>query len=298
MRLPAWLTNQDSVAWPAISRVSSIFGLIAPIAAIVTFIATNNFTVPALIIAIYLCVLVTTLTALLIRQERRYLREARYAPALLPLRRAYSEVARSSFGLYYGDRSQEAFRLGLQESLRRLAEAFTLITGTQCRACIKVIQAPSTSPAGDDILVSTLCRGNEDVGAPRHAPDRVGDNTDFRQIFADNRSHFFSNNLPGDLSRGYKNSHWNERDIQDGTVDYRATIVWPIERGPISRLDHDVPREIIGFLCVDTQSTGVFLESYDVALGASFAQALYLALHRLRELVTPNDSQTTTREGD
>lgn len=291
-KIPVWLTSQDSKLWLILGRSGTLFGIASPIIAIVVFVTTGTLAVPALIIAIYLCVMVTILLALLINQERRYVRDARYAPASLPMRHAFAEAAKASFGLYYGDESQVAFRLGLRESLRRFAEAFTLITGTQCRACIKVIQAPEGAIAGHDLLVSTLCRDNEDEdGSPSHKPDRISENTDFRQIFTENQPCFFSNDLIGQLSRGYKNSHWQEGDIQSGTLDYLATIVWPIERGPIVRLDPNRPREIIGFLCIDTRATGVFVKTYDVALGASFAQALYLALHRFREISAINAAQ-------
>ena len=188
MKVPQWLTSQDSKFWPALSRVSSIFGIGAPIAAIIAYVATGTFSIPALIIAIYLCGLVTVMMALLLRQESRYLREARYAPAMLPMRRAFSEVTNASWQLYYGDGSQDAFRIRLRESLRRFAEAFTLITGTQCRACIKLVQYPSGATQGHDLVVSTLCRDNEDGEPPRHTPDRIGENTDFKQIFTENKA--------------------------------------------------------------------------------------------------------------
>src|SRR5690242_15308376 len=116
-RAPAWLTGQDSKFWLVLGRVGALFGIITPIAALITFVTTGTFAAPALIIAIYLCTMVTVLMALLIRQERRYVRDARYAPAMLPMRHAFAEAAKASFGLYYGDKSQYAFRLGLRDSL-------------------------------------------------------------------------------------------------------------------------------------------------------------------------------------
>lgn len=283
-RVPTWLTSQDSKLWPALGRVSAVFGIVTPLGAIATFIATGHFSAPAIILSAYICVLVTVLVALLLRQERQYLREVRYAPAMLPMRKAFSEVANASWHVFHGEDSQDAFRLRLRESLRRFAEAFTLITGNQCRACIKVIQAPSDPvTGGHELLVSTLCRDNEGTDPPRHAPDRIGDNTDFKQIFTENKACYFSNDLLAQLNRGYRNSHWQEHDIENGTLDYRATIVWPIEHNSTSPLDPHIPREIVGFLCVDTLTPGAFLQTYDEAIGAAFAQALYLAMHRFRE---------------
>jgi hypothetical protein len=61
-KLPLWLTSPDSRFWPVLGRVASAFGIITPIGAIITYIATGNFAAPAVIIAIYLCALVTVLT--------------------------------------------------------------------------------------------------------------------------------------------------------------------------------------------------------------------------------------------
>jgi hypothetical protein len=282
--LPIWVTSQDSRPWTVLSRVSAIFGIVAPVSAITAYFLTGNISVPAAITAIYLCVLASALIVLLLRQEQRYLRDARYAPALLQMRRAYTELASASWHLYHGDSSQEAFRLRLRESLRRLAEAYTLVTGYPCRACIKMIQAPPGTLTGDrDLLVSTLCRDNEEGDPPRHAPDRIGENTDFKQIFTENAMLFFSNDLIAQLKRGYRNSHWREEDIEKGNLDYLATIVWPIERSLTPYALQPQQREIIGFLCVDTKQVKTFQKTYDEALGASFAQTLYLVLHKLRE---------------
>ena len=288
-KAPLWLTSQDSKLWPALSRVSIIFGIVTPIVAIVAFVATGQLSVPAIILSVYICVLVTVLLVLLLRQENRYLREARYAPAMLPMRKAYGEIANASWNLFQNESSQDAFRVRLRESLRRFAEAFTLITGSQCRACIKVIQAATEPVVSQDLVVSTLCRDNEGVEPPRHTPDRIGDNTDFKQIFTENKTCFFSNDLIGQLNHGYRNSHWQESDIENGMLDYVATIVWPIERGDTSPFDQQAHREIIGFLCVDTLQKGSFLQTYDDALGAAFAQALYLAIYRFRSVHMAQD---------
>jgi hypothetical protein len=282
-KIHSWLTNEDSKLWAMTSRIGSVFGVVTPLVTVPVLIIAGNTSVPATILAIYVCVLSSVLIVLFIRQENRYLREMRYAGALLPMRKAFGEVANASWNLFHDDPSQDAFRLRLGESLRRFAEAFTLITGSQCRACIKLIQAPENPANGHDMLVSTLCRDHEGSDPPRHAPDRIADNTDFKQIFTEDMACFFCNDLPAKLSQGYKNSHWDEHAIEIGKFDYRATIVWPIERGTRTGT-HDVPREIIGFLCIDTLKTNSFHPTYDEALGAAFAQALYLVLHRFREV--------------
>lgn len=284
VNIPALLATPDSKPWLVIGRISSIFGIVGCVGAIIALMATGSYSIPALVLAVYVCILATVLLILLLRQENRYIREARYAAATLPMWKAFSEVANASWMLFHGEGSQDAFRLRLRESLRRFAEAFTVVTGTQCRACIKLIHVPEDHASPHSYVVSTLCRHEEEAEPPRHRPDQIGDNTDFMQIFTENKPTFFSNNLIAQLKQGYRNSHWREEDVQNDRFDYVATIVWPIERGSTSS-DQPSEREIVGFLCVDTLKAGAFVKTYDEALGASFARALFLAMYRFRETV-------------
>lgn len=309
--VPDWLGSQDSRFWSVMARLAAITGLIFPIAAVASFFLTSSPTTPTLILAIYVCILATTLIVLLIKQENRYIdqvkqyqaeyinevkayqakldvahREMRYGPAAMPMRRAFAKVANATWHLVQGESSQAAFRIHMQESLRYFSEAFTLITGATCRSSIKLIAAPLAGTHKNDITVSTFCRNDDEPEETRHAPDRIGDNTDFKQIFEEAAANFFCNDLPARLSKGYRNSHWDEHTIEAGTFGYRATIVWPIGRsGDIGFESGNVP-EIIGFLCVDTFETNVFHQTYDVALGSAFSHALHLALYRFRDLIS------------
>ena len=282
-KMPNWLVGQESKMWFALVRLSAVFGIVTPVGTIVMTIVTGSISAPAVILALYVCALTTFLVVLLIRMENRSHRELRYGPATMPVRKAFTAVASASWNLFQGDPSQEAFRLRLQESLRYFAEAFTLITGAKCRASIKLIQAPLT-PAHDelDIRVRTLCRDGTDTSRPPHEVDRIGDNTDFKQIFTEAKAYFICNDLPKQLSKGYHNSHWDARTFEEESFDYKATIVWPIERTEVAAFEGSSSREIIGFLCVDTLNTGAFHPTYDVALGGAFSQALHLALHQFR----------------
>ncbi|SEB44336.1 hypothetical protein SAMN04489727_1793 [Amycolatopsis tolypomycina] len=303
-RVPDWLGNQESRLWSVMARLAAITGLVFPIASIVAFVITGSLSTPAAVLSVYICVLCTTLIILMIRQENRYIaqvkkyqddylneakkhqeqieaaqREMRYGPAMLPLRRAYSDVAEASWNHLRGDTSPEAFRLHLQESLRYFSEAFTLITGVTCRSSIKLVAAPN-GPTGD-LTVSTLCRDHNSP-EPSNRPDRISDNTDFKHIFLHNEPKFFCNDLVAAISKGYRNSHWDEKTIEAGEFDYRSTIVWPIGRAGDVSTGHKSDLEIIGFLCVDSLETEVFHQTYDVAIGGAFAQALQLALTQFR----------------
>lgn len=297
-RVSTWLGSEDSKLWFVLARLSAFFGIVTPVFTVIVLVLTTKSAVPTIVLAVYVCVLATVLITILIRQENRffseikrqqsekelYRREMQYGPATMPMRKAFTCVANASWNLLQGDPSQEAFRLRLQESLRYFAEAFSLITGTTCRASIKLLQAPPANSRDRlDIRVSTLCRDSNESGRSPREYDRIGDNTDFRQIFTVPKPYFFSNDLTALLSKGlYHNSHWGEEVIANGAFDYRATIVWPIERIDAEGPESPEYREVIGFLCVDSLTTDAFHSTYDVALGGAFCQALHLALHRFR----------------
>ncbi len=133
----------------------------------------------------------------------------------------------------------------------------------------------------------------DDAGNRR---DLISNNTDFRHIFVENSLYFLCNDLPAQLNKGYQNSHWDEKLIQAGVYEYRSTIVLPIGKSRILNSQEGVPRrEIIGFLCIDTQATNAFSATYDVPIGQAFAQALHLALSRFRSkrLNSANEPQPT-----
>jgi hypothetical protein len=318
--IPTWLGSQDSRLWAVLTRTATLLGIIFPIATIASLLATGSGAVPATILSIYVCTLATALIFLLIRQENRYYNELisredryeseikrfqseraefqrlmQYAPATMPMRSAYTCIAEASWNLFQGDRSQTTFRLHLQEALRYFAEAYLMTTGNRCRASIKLIRDPSNNANPNDLEVATLCRDANTPEKMRVEPDRIVDNTDFKQIFREPRGFFMSNDLPADrINKGYKNSHWTEEVIENDAFEYRATIVWPIDRAAPDSMDGKDAREIIGFLCVDTLQTGAFHDTYDVAIGAAFSQALHLALHRYRAIVSRSQKTTTT----
>ena len=61
--------------------------------------------------------------------------------------------------------------------------------------------------------------------------------------------------------------------IQKWTPDQRVRQVAQFPEG----------RDVLGFLCIDSPSRGVFSERYDVALGAAIADALYIVFDKIRE---------------
>ncbi len=279
--------NRHPAAWATLTVIATLVTVLTPIVTVIPLVTNRKSSIPAIILSIYVCFLVIALLILLIMQEARYRREVPYAHAMVTARKAFTSLAAASWTIIEGDRSEEAFLLHLKESLGFLAEAFMIITGNACRTSIKMTRAEAVGDSHNkdvDVEVVTICRSSsQEVEQPHLERDRIGNNTDFKQIFVEDSEYFYCNDLPAQLKLGYQNSHWDEKTIQSGAFNYRATIVWPIAHSLKSSNQTAERREIIGFLCVDTPATNVFNEVYDVALGAAFAQALHLTLARFRD---------------
>jgi hypothetical protein len=283
VRVPAtWAGKLGSTTWTVLAALATLVTICTPIVSVIVIVVADDTSIPAMIMAVYVCLLATGLLALLLRMESRYRRQALYAPAMLPAQKAFSGLADASWTVVEGDGSQASFIHNLEKSLKYLADAFSIITDTSCRAAIKVVSTGSGEVQVRDFKVVTLCRSSQQPEVDFPEPDRIGNNTDFLRIFVENENYFFCNDLPAEIGRGYQNSHWNTHVITERKFDYTATIVWPIGRVVPSDGERQGRREIIGFLCLDALATGIFQERFDIPLGAAFAQGLYLALHRFR----------------
>jgi hypothetical protein len=176
----------------------------------------------------------------------------------------------------------------LERILGDIANVFTMVTRTHCRACIKVlVAAPNTPPEMfrdrklllHHLMVRTYARDPASATIQfDESADYVEMNTDFTQVFKNPKQrYFFSNDLKKDLlANQYKNSHIPDNyeiKSKPWPLDYSSTMVWPIQKMMYS--DGEPTPAVFGFLCVDSRSRNVFKEAYDFHLGAAIADALY-----------------------
>ena len=284
-RSARWLPSELLAGW--INLVAAL-GTIATIVVSV-FYALNNghpgwyVFVPF----VYICAISAICLIALWRQQRNH----RLAQALPTIQEAFRGVAQATYGVISGSAREDAFVDLLRGGLADMAAAFTAITGSKCRASIKLISLVSSAQgkANRDVTprdwqVTTLCRSDAHHREPmREHEDLVQENTDFKAIFVDAASYYFNNNLVAAYKKGeYENSHWSMNAVTRGTIDYRSAIVWPITHGDLSAQAADAP-VVLGFLCIDSADTDVFRASHDVPLGAAFAHALHLAVLTYRE---------------
>lgn len=183
----------------------------------------------------------------------------------------------------------------------RLAKAYSLISGTNCSACIKILIEGVTERGEQKVQVVTLCR-DDDNSKKRASVDTktvshwLDDNTDYVEIVRIKpvfEKYFFCNQLP--FLFGYRNTSF---DVYGLPVDssnwlmfnsffrylrwplpYKSTIVVPIRPADDPEL-----KRIVGFLCVDSPAMYAFQVRSDVELLIGVAAALFIPIFQLSQL--------------
>ncbi len=226
------------------------------------------------IFALYIIIL----GGLLSWREFAYSRKARYAEAMASMHQAVHSLRDASESIEQGNK--DSARKEICQTLSDVQQAFSLISGVSCRACIKTLAYDTgENKASTDTFLrakgTTVKAGKDDEA-------RIDKNTDFKMLFEYKMPVYFSNNLGKE--NPYLNSNWpDDNDERNSFLklrkyDYISTIVWPIRAK-----EHDEHPEIIGFLCVDSRTRGAFSRRYDIDTGAIIADTLYQILKRYRE---------------
>lgn len=229
---------------------------------------------------------------------------------------AYCERSRQ-MDIHNSERFED-FQSNVEASITRyldhVATVYRMVTGTYCRASIKLVQ----NIDGRAIL---FCLGRDstsreahlesDQNRYRNREDPIEDNEDFEILYSNepDEGFYFENNLPRRYKKyGYKSSSENiyRRSQQANTLKrifrfvdypypYRSTIVWPI------RLKKSASLPVgdglcLGFLTIDSEATGVFSKRWDVPIGKAFAAAIYQPLAQAIDITEqqgggPHDGQ-------
>lgn len=178
----------------------------------------------------------------------------------------------------------------LMDILDDFAGVYSMLTGTNCRACVKTVY--SNKSAGK-LYVQALARdkasGDACAGLDRLRFDENMDplehNTDFVGLYdrySSSERCFFSNDLSREFQNGYVSTSVAAYKKFLGTknggssLPYRSTMVWPIQQ---KQGNQDLPRDTcLGFLAVDSPSRNVFIRKWDFEIGAGISDSLFHVL--------------------
>lgn len=253
-----------------VSLIVSIIGIIIAIFSTPT-LASN---VAILVFGAY----IVMITALLVWREVVYSRKARYAESSSVMHQCIHQL-RNAYCAIKNNNADFAFT-SIRNSVVLFAQAFSLVTGTNCRACIKTVFYQKEEK--DGVYTRTFCRSNSsDLGDKDKELVPIKKNKDFYDLLTCKKTYFFSNDLS--QLHGYFNSNWPDDSektdsyIENKEYEYISTIVWPIRS--LSASEKPI---IIGFLCIDSKSREVFNKRYDIDTGAILADSLFHVLDSYR----------------
>ncbi len=298
-KIPSYFTGK---AWNSIERIvhltASILAILIPI--IIWKFSLSADDILALIAIITLGCLASIFALLFIIEEYRLSSKARYAEAMSSLHMCIHIIRDIHYNLNKHNISDNDRFNDLSLSLWALARCFSLTKAVNCRVCIKnigidegVLKAKNLHSLTDEerlkyMYVETLCRDMEthrtgafkDDGDYKH--HTIGGNTDFRKIFLmdyDAKRYWYSNDIRA-LGHHYQNTRLTEaKNYKD--LDYRSALVLPI-RKTTSGIQHEKQKahnqDIIGFLCIDSKTRGIFDYRYDPELAAVVADALFILM--------------------
>lgn len=284
-----WDAATDALAGFS-TRPFNVLGNLASILGLAIALLTASGFGAAWIAVLYTCVLSGYLMLRYVRQERW----ARYAEANVLMERALRKLKETSDRRIFREGSDDEFTDGLQQALAELARAYSVVTGSNCRATLKEVYheslmtqrgATGSVELTKELMAATWARSEPELSrtARSEAPDKVTENSDFNFVVTNLRP-FCENDLPASWKAGdYRNSHWTDEMRTSRKFPYRSAIVWPIEADrpgdrskEATRDDADGARDpVIAVLCVDSKRTGAFRRAVDVPMGALFAHALY-----------------------
>ena len=215
-----------------------------------------------------------------------YSRKARYAEAASCLHQAIHEIRDTSTYLKNCGQEIQKYELAefkghLERVLESAVKAYTIVTGTNCRAAIKLIGGASNNlhvkTLSRDSTSARNCNEKDKAEGTKH---KIVKNSDFNLILNNGRKFFFCNDIRS--SKEYINSSTPENGE---TLPYSSVLVLPIRGTNSHESEDDADKyKYLGFLAIDSSSRNVFVEKYDIQMGAIVADALYHVLDTWSQL--------------
>ncbi len=281
--------------WPQFLAI--FVDLLAIVTLIIFAFQIKNKTTLEQIYFYELSALVVFLLVYVIVQEYRYSRKARYSEAMFGLHSCIHFLRDFHFDLKNIQKDFDC-KNALSDVITSLTNSFSIVTGTHCRGCIKMLEIRNKTL--DDfqkinnpkervkyLFVNTYCRDAQtaytksDEDSSNIYVHPVIGNTDFLDLYLRTELRcFFLNNLS--TLKGYQNSSLQKDDSE---LPYQSTIVWPIrklvyEQDCKKHNPYILNREqdIIGYLCIDSSGRNIFRKRYDFEMGAIIADALFTFL--------------------
>ena len=163
----------------------------------------------------------------------------------------------------------------IQSSLDEFEKYISIVSGTPCRVCIKVIVDLSS------LKVETFARSSSSLCIAINQDstnDTIENNTDYKALFSARHRYWHVPNV--DTATNYQNSHLNitSREKKSKLLGYKTSFTWPIRKALPKPNGGEDDIEIYGFLCADSRVANIFSEQYDFDSGALVADFYYFLM--------------------
>ncbi|MCR4289488.1 MAG: hypothetical protein NUV86_04425 [Candidatus Scalindua sp.] len=254
-------------------------------------------------------------------QIHTFARKSRYAEALPYLHAIIHNTRDTVYNIHRNVTTSSDIKYKTILNLTFFSQAFSMITGTKCRASFKMTDAAT------DAEVEIASKQNSEYNelnldkhryiARTYARDAESSmlcvqtdgtinhwliaNTDFKQLayplLPQTERFFIDKNLqknPHYKSTSFdlygKPKEWKWKFLGNQwsvwTLPYRSTMVWPIRKTtkPEEKREGQLfhNQDLLGFLCVDSYARGVFDERYDFDFGALVSDNFYMLFGAFR----------------
>ena len=228
---------------------------------------------------------------LLVWQEFRYSRKAKYAESLDNIRTMLKIVAEHSTTT-----TQECKNL-LQLLLAEVAEAFTLSSATRVSAVLKQLVSPNGATL-HDFYVEDICRDpkSSDRAGRTNTKHWIDRNTGFKRMFEHvgqaEGKFFYSSDLAKDhhfettsfetYGRPVPNKGFLDRTTSTWTLPYRSTLTVPLT------ITTGGQPSLAGFLSIDSRARKAFWIRYDLPFLEAVAFLMRPIVDRYQTLAMQN----------
>lgn len=270
------MTRTDAVSY--IGSAASVIALALALAALFT----QSLTVVLLAASLGLIAIAAVVSAFIAEKRLRVDERARVAARSVvasspAVSQAAQDLCRATVtGLRAAaPGSAGAYKADLVAACRSMAYAFGELTGDKsCRVTLFTLFAPD-----DGSRFAAKRQAASYTMDHRDGIDWVHENTDFHAVVTSQEPMWLCNDLPAELSRGYRNSHWTPEKLQlwaaNDEYPYRAAAAWPVkELHPVSEDGQPLlPPDFEGIL--DAQVAGSLDRELLRPVGELFAAGAY-----------------------
>lgn len=237
----------------------------------------------------FLFIYVLVLLALLLFFINAYSRKARYAEAMHCLHKvnhctrdlqAYLDRCGRTPAAY----DKDHFDAALTEILTHINTAFSIVTATTNRTCVKLLAGPANDQflktLRRDLASAIECKKADLNEGEEH---KVSKNTEYQEIIASGEGLYYCEDLRK-LNPGYRSTNLpgGKLGAQKWNYPYVAILIIPIRRflaeneiwnmEPVSRI------MTLGYLTIDSRARGAYNKRYDPDMAKAIADSLFFVL--------------------